>query len=108
MTRAALLLLAALCGLFFSCSSVAVETYPQRRCLYDRLPRTTFRTGSVIARRDDGARLFRFDDPSWGDHGFLWIDDGDSRLRPCREASLSAAPDERTKPYDPSPDPDQH
>lgn len=83
------LIVAALCGgLFISCSSL--ETYPQRRCLYYGDKR--FNTGTVIEKRDDGARLFKFDDRSQGDHGYRWVAEVDAvNLRPCAAASAVPA-----------------
>lgn len=73
--------------LFMSCSSI--DAYPRRACLYDGAKR--FNAGVVIAQREDGARLFRFDDPTQGDHGFRWIEDGDRSLGPCRGGDIQSA-----------------
>jgi hypothetical protein len=75
--RVALLSLLLLAG----CGSV-LESFPQRRCVYfgDR----RFASGSVIAKREDGARLFKFDDTTQGDRGYRWISDDDPvAIRPC-------------------------
>ena len=73
----------------FVCGCASVDTYPVRKCLYDGSKRWV--SGVVIARRDDGARLFRYDDPSQGDHGFRWVDDDDKSLGPCRGESITEA-----------------
>lgn len=64
----------------------SVESFPQRRCLFfgDR----RFDAGSVVAKRDDGARLFKFDDSSKGDRGYRWVTDDDAvKIRPCPTGS---------------------
>jgi hypothetical protein len=82
------LMAAALAAFVFSCAS----TNPAGRqlCLQDNQRRT--RSGQVIAEREDGARLFRFDDPAEGDHGFMWVSEGDaSRIGPCRQVTPGSA-----------------
>lgn len=69
---------------FSRCASI--EQYPRRTCLYFSDKR--FVTGTIIEKRDDGARLFKFDDRSQGDQGYRWVEDGDSvTFRPCAAAS---------------------
>jgi hypothetical protein len=72
--------------LLLSCSSI--EQFPRPACLYDASRH--YRVGKVLLRREDGARLFQFRDPSQGDHGFMWIEDGDAShtISVCREATL--------------------
>jgi hypothetical protein len=78
----------ALCMFALSCASSSVDQFPQRRCLFDSQRR--FLTGTVIDKRDDGARLFKFDDPTQGDRGFRWVDDNDGvTIRPCSAATAS-------------------
>jgi hypothetical protein len=73
----------------FGCAS-AMESYPRRACLFGPDHRA-FDIGTIVARRDDGARLFKFDDSSRGDHGFMWIaeDDDRHRLQLCTAATLT-------------------
>lgn len=47
-----------------------------------------FHTGTVIEKRQDGARYFRFDDPTAGDNGYRWVTENDSvDIRPCEAAN---------------------
>jgi hypothetical protein len=74
-----LLLIVALC--LFGCSSI--EQFPYEACLYDKAGR--FDEGTVIDRRSDGDRLFKFKDSSLGDRGYRWVGENDIRvIRRCK------------------------
>jgi hypothetical protein len=85
--RAAIALLAAL---LLSCGSTPA---PRRMCLRDS--QRYVRPGQVVATREDGATLFRFEDQGEGDHGYMWVggDGGDTRYRvvPCTQPTLGSA-----------------
>lgn len=78
-----------------ACASV--DEYPRRACIYDSNKR--FVTGTIVEKRDDGARLFRYDDRSQGDHGYQWIADDDRSLAPCRAADPMSAGAEEREPH---------
>ncbi len=68
-----------------TCSSI--ESFPHRACVFDG--RGHFVTGTVLDKREDGAHLFKYDDRSLGDLGYMWIAEHDPsrQLRPCVVAS---------------------
>jgi hypothetical protein len=57
-----------------ACSSI--RTFPYQARMFDE-GRRHWRAGRVIAERADGAQLFQFDDSTEGDHGFMWVAEGD-------------------------------
>lgn len=87
--------------LLMSCTT-SIETFPQRnRCVFDS-QRRLIGVGSVIAKRDDGAYLFQFNDSTQGDHGYLWVEEGGTRrLGPCKSVSTFDANQPGTPPTDP-------
>lgn len=80
--KRALVLLILLAG----CASAPVEpTF----CLFYTDKR--FHVGTIVQVREDGARLFKFKDPSEGDHGFRWItDEDDVRLARCPSGATAS------------------
>jgi hypothetical protein len=88
--RGARVFVLAVAALLLATSCASALSFPYPSCLYDQQGR--YDAGKVIAAREDGARLFQFNDTSKGDHGFRWVIDGEGRtLRPCREATLMDA-----------------
>lgn len=75
-------------GIFclFVTSCASIDSYPRRACLYTT--QNLWRSGKIVEERLDGARLFKFDDELEGDHGYLWIDSEDKRLRPCKQVGM--------------------
>lgn len=59
--------------LLSSCTSASLPpATPYRARLYDRDHRL-FNSGTIVARRADGAELFQYDDTTAGDRGYQWI-----------------------------------
>lgn len=88
----------------FAIGCASGSQYPRRECLYDSARLDTFLTGTTLGVRSDGARIFRYDDPTWGDNGiyiFTPVDDDGlvdvkgKRLRPC----VAALPVTRRDPW---------
>lgn len=89
--------------LLLLCSCASIETFPQaNRCVYDSQKREIGR-GTVISKRDDGARLVQFNDTTIGDHGYLWVtEDGTREIRPCQSSSdFDASRNPETKGIEP-------
>jgi hypothetical protein len=71
--------IAGACIVLFLEACASFQQYPYRARLYaadNPAAPGSFRSGWVIAVREDGAVLFRFDDADQGDHGFLWVSEG--------------------------------
>lgn len=73
-----------------------VKTPPRRPwCLF--FSDDTFLKGTVIDEREDGAQLFKFDDPSHGDHGYRWVTEDDSaKIKSC-PGGVTASPYDATQ-----------
>jgi hypothetical protein len=79
-----------LCLLSLADCAPVLDQIPRRACLY--YPDRRWSPGRVIAKADDGAQLFEFDDSSLGDRGYRWVRDGDSvTIRPCLQVSPFSA-----------------